>query len=100
MVAERYICHPFPKVSPLFNEDRDDYEVWKKDVALWTSFTDIPAAKHGIAVHLSLKGRARAASSEISVVDMKSDNDLELIFVKLVRVFIQALKMFQHLFGF
>ena len=77
------------KVPPLFNEDRDDYEVWKKDVALWTSFTDIPAAKHGIAVHLSLKGRARAASSEISVVDMKSDNGLKLIFVKLDRVFLQ-----------
>jgi hypothetical protein len=60
------------KVPPVFNESEMDYEQWKKDISLWVSFTDLPETKHGIAVHLSLTGRARKASSELSVDHLKS----------------------------
>ena len=45
--------------------------------------------KCGIAVHLSLKGRARSASSEFSVSELKSDDGLGKLLLKLDRVFLQ-----------
>jgi hypothetical protein len=92
LVAERsclIMATGSSKVPPAFNEDIDDYDVWRKDIELWTSFTDLPEKKHAIAVHLSLKGRSRAASSELSVEDLKNDRGLEKLFLKLDRVFLQ-----------
>ena len=65
----------FSKCPPVF-EENSDYDTWKKDIELWEAFTDLPADKCGIAVHLSLKGRARSASSELSVSELKSDDEL------------------------
>ena len=44
--------------------DGDDYEQWKRDVSLWREIIDIPKKKVAIAIHLSLTGKARQASSE------------------------------------
>ena len=77
------------KVPPLFNENEMDYEQWKKDIDLWTVLTDLDKRKHAIAVHLSLTGRARKATSELSVDEMKSDNGLATLLTKLDRVFLQ-----------
>ena len=55
------------KKPPLFNEEECDYEEWKKDLELWTLLTNLPKNKVAIAVHLSLSGRARQATSELSV---------------------------------
>ena len=77
------------KTPPVFNENETDYEVWKKDLDLWCSFTDLPKSKMAIAVHLSLSGRARQATSEISVNDMKGDKGIDMVLQKLDRVFLQ-----------
>ena len=77
------------KVPPPFNEETMEYEQWKKDISLWTVLTDLDKKKHAIAIHLSLQGRARKASSEISVDDMKSDNGLTILLEKLDRVYLQ-----------
>ena len=66
-----------------------DYDVWKKDIELWKLFTDLPKEKVAIAIHLSLSGRARQATSEISINDMKSDNGFKILMDKLDRVFLQ-----------
>ena len=34
------------KTPPLFKEDEMDYEQWKKDLLLWTEFTDIEKEKN------------------------------------------------------
>ena len=62
------------KNPPVFKESETDYEEWKKDLELWTLLTDLPKTKVAIAVHLSLHGRARQASSELSVDELKSEN--------------------------
>lgn len=77
------------KVPPIFKEDEMDYETWKKDVNLWTSFTELVETKHAIAVHLSLSGRARKASSELSVDDLKANDGMKKLIEKLDRVFLQ-----------
>ena len=74
------------KVPPPF-ADGDDYDVWKKDLELWQFFTDLDAKKQAIAVHLSLTGRARSATSELSVNDLKGDDAMKLVIAKLDRVF-------------
>ena len=77
------------KVPPIFDENKDDYELWKKDIDLWRLVTDISENKHAIVVHLSLSGRARAASSELSVEELKSDSGFKKLIEKLDRVFLQ-----------
>ena len=77
------------KTPPMFRENETDYEQWKKDIELWTSFTDLPKEKMAIAVHLSLTGRARQASSELTVSELKSDTGIDNLLLKLDRVFLQ-----------
>ena len=76
------------KNPPVF-KDHDDYEVWKRDISLWCEFTDIAKPKQAIAIHLSLTGRARQATSELKVEELKSDNGVKNIFTKLDRIFQQ-----------
>ena len=91
MVAQRYkmATATTMKVPPVFKENENDYVKWKKDLQLWSVFTDLPKEKMGIAVHLSLSGRARQATSEISVEEMKSAESLDVVLKKLNRVFLQ-----------
>ena len=65
-----------------------DYEQWKKDLLLWTEFTDISRTKMAIAVHLSLTGRARA-TSELSMDELKNEDGIDNLLKKLDRVFMQ-----------
>ena len=76
------------KSPPLFKDD-DDYDQWKKDVELWTVITDLPPVKYAIAIHLTLSGRARQASNELSVLELKSSDGYKLLMEKLDRVFLQ-----------
>ena len=77
------------KTPPAFQEDNMDYEQWKKDLLLWTEFTDISRTKMAIAVHLSLTGRARKATSELSMDELKSEDGIDNLLKKLDRVFMQ-----------
>ena len=76
------------KNPPMFN-DHSDYEVWKRDIELWCEFTDIEKPKQAIAIHLSLTGRARQATSELKIEELKSDDGVKNIFTKLDRIFLQ-----------
>ena len=60
----------------------------EKYIELWVALTDLDPKKHAIAIHLHLTGRARKATSEISVDDMKGDNGIKNLIAKLDRVFL------------
>ena len=77
------------KCPPLFKEDETDYEQWKEDVDLWTELSDIDKSKQAIAIHLSLTGRARSASSELSKAELKAEDGVQTLLAKLDRVFLQ-----------
>ena len=75
------------KNPPVFKED--DYEQWKKDIDLWSVLTDLAKAKQAISIHLSLSGRARKATSELTKAELNSDNGVKTLLDKLDRVFLQ-----------
>ena len=76
------------KIPPLFESD-SDYDQWKKDLNLWCEFTSIPKCKQAIAVHLSLTGRARKATSELTADQLKCETGIKNVTDKLDRVFLQ-----------
>ena len=53
------------KTPPLMKED-SNYELWKKEIKLWKTFTDLDAKKQGPAISLPLTGKAREATLELS----------------------------------
>ena len=69
-------------------EDENSYEMWKNDLLIWNELTDLPANKRALAVHLSLTGRARIASSEIKLEELKSDDGIETLTNKLDALFL------------
>ena len=76
------------KNPPAFNEG-DDYDVWKRDIELWTKLTELKPEKQAIAVHLSLNGKARQASSELKVSELDSVAGIKTLMTKLDKVFQQ-----------
>ena len=54
-----------------------------------SELTNIAKEKQAIAIHLSLSGRARKSTSELSITDFKSDPNLTNLFENLDRVFLQ-----------
>ncbi|KAK3884890.1 hypothetical protein Pcinc_010864 [Petrolisthes cinctipes] len=64
------------------------YNNWKKDVEIWGKLTDIPKNKQALAIHLSLDGRARVASSELEVAVLESDGGVEALLKKLDGLFL------------
>ena len=65
-----------------------DYETWKRDVKLWCKLTDYVEEKHAIAIHLSLEGRARDASSEIDSKKLESKSGVDALLARLDEVFL------------
>lgn len=75
------------KWPPKLNNDAS-YENWKRDIAIWCELTDFTAPKQALAIHLSLSGRARTASSEIKVDDLKKDTGVKTLIEKLDTLFL------------
>ena len=75
------------KVPPKL-ENEDAYENWKKDINIWCELTDIDAEKRALAIHLSLTGRARVASSEIGIEDLKKKDGVNVLIKKLDSLFL------------
>lgn len=69
------------KWLPRFEND-ETYENWKRDIGIWCELTELAKGKQALAIHLSLSGRARAASSEIDVADLKKDTGVEIYHYK------------------
>ena len=64
--------------------DGDDYEQWKRDVSLWREIIDIPKKKVAIAIHLSLTGKARQASSRLQADELKGVNGVHNLLRKIL----------------
>lgn len=63
------------KSPPVLNNDTD-YEMWKKELALWEICCNYEKKKQGPAVALSLRGSAKEAALEMEVSVLNSDNGL------------------------
>ncbi|KAK3874911.1 hypothetical protein Pcinc_020228 [Petrolisthes cinctipes] len=69
-------------------ESGSSYENWKKDIDIWCELTDLPKKKQALAIHLSLSGRARVATSEIDAADLKQDTGVQTLLMKLDGLFL------------
>ena len=92
------------KWPPYFNNNIG-YETWKRDIGIWAELTDLPKNKQALAIHLSLSGRARIATSELKVEDMKKDTGVDLIMKKLDDLFLpekgqRQFSAFNNLYNF
>ena len=91
------------KDPPRLN-DEEKYESWKRDVKIWCELTTLEKPKHAMAIHLSLSGKARIATSELSLDDLKLPNAVDLILTKLDDVFLpdqsrRQFSAFKKLYG-
>lgn len=75
------------KNPPCF-EDENSYEKWRKDIEIWVKLTDLKENKQALAIHLSLTGKAREISSEISVDVLSQDDGVSQLTKKLDEVFL------------
>ena len=75
-------------VPPSLNDD-SEYESWKRDIDIWSRLTSLPATKMALAIHLSLKGKARSASSELTVAELSADDGVKKLIAKLDGIFLQ-----------
>ena len=69
-------------------EDESQFEIWKNDIDIWCDLTEIPEEKRALAIHLSLAGRARAATSEMQKADLKKKDGVKLLLDKLDSLFL------------
>ena len=74
------------KYPPRF--DGSEYETWKKDINIWCALTELDENKQALAIHLSLSGRARTASSEIELAVLKSKDGVKRLLDKLDSLFL------------
>ena len=74
-------------IGPPKLED-DHFETWKKYLKILCKITDITEEKRALAVHLTLSGKARAATSELSVEDLEKKNGIDILLTKLDDIFL------------
>ena len=75
------------KWPPKLERD-EEYEVWKEDLNAWCRITSIEKKKRALAVHLSLSGRARIASSELNKASLEAEDGIDVLLKKLDEVFL------------
>ena len=56
---------------------------WKKDIEIWCELSDLPETKRALANNLSSSGRARVASSEVSIDILKSKDGVKRLLNKI-----------------
>ena len=69
-------------------ENDSSYENWKKDIEIWSKLTDLKPGKQALAIHLSLTGKARVATSELGVDELGADDGVKKILEKLDTLFL------------
>ena len=67
--------------------ESQDYETWEKALKYWQIITDLPKAKQGAAVILSLTGKAREAVFELDFTTVNSDTGVEAILDRLEKIY-------------
>ena len=73
-------------------EMRDDllYDDWKKELQIWSMFTDLEKKRQGPAIFLTLKGKARETIlAEIMPTDMSKDNGEDTITASLDKLYVK-----------
>ena len=70
------------KNPPLLN-NFSTYEDWEKSIQLWQLVTDLPSAKQGSAIVLSLSGKARETVLQLPVTEISSETGVQNILDKL-----------------
>ena len=90
--------------NPPLLEDELLYENWRNDIYIWCKYTDIPAKKQALGIHLSLNGRARIASSQIQIEDLEKEDGVTTLLNKLDEVFLadkgcRQFAAFNNLYG-
>ena len=76
------------KAPPVFKENMS-YEAWKKELAIWTTFTDLDKKKQGPAIFLSLNGEPRASVLELDVGVISGDKGVEAILEQLDKLYLK-----------
>ena len=60
------------KAPPLIT-DESVYENWKYEIEIWQALTDFAPKKQGLAIFLTLQGKAREAALEIEIKVLTDD---------------------------
>ena len=84
------------KAPPQLN-DETSYERWKKEVALWETFTDLSAEKRAPPICLSLTGRAQDAVLELDITKLNSVTGVTELIAKLDTLFLKDTE--QRIYG-
>ena len=72
---------------PDYDENKTTWREYKKEIDVWSSLTSLPKEKHGPALWMALKGKAKDAVKEMEIKDIKVDNGLEVMIEKLDALF-------------
>ena len=73
---------------PKLVENGANYESWKKDIELWCLASKLEPRMQAIAIHLSLDGKARAATSELDLKNVLEKEAVKGIKDKLDKLFL------------
>ena len=74
---------------PTLKEDGANYECWKKDIDIWChAASGLDGVKQAIAIHLSLAGKARTATSELDLKNAAEATAVKTIIEKLDKLFL------------
>ena len=68
-------------------EDHTNYENWEKALKLWRLGTDVPKAKQGIAVVLTLPGKAQEKVLELETEVINSETGLDQVLAELDKIY-------------
>lgn len=66
------------------------YSDWKKELAIWCSFTELAVKRQGPAIFLTLKGKAReTVLAEVPATDINSDDGVKKITASLDNLYVK-----------
>ena len=74
--------HVDPANPPILDDDMN-YEAWKKDLAVWETYTTTERKRRGGRLYLCLRGTARDKAREIPLEDISGNEGLDKIKAKL-----------------
>ena len=76
------------KNPPQF-EDSMEYEMWKKEGALWKTCCKLEKKEQGPALALSLQGKARMSVLELDVATLNTDDGVSQVIAKLDEIYLK-----------
>ena len=73
--------------NPPSLEEGKSYEQWKTEVNMWKRVTDLERRKRGLALALSLQGKAREIAVKINIDTLNVDDGVDNLIAELDKVF-------------